>query len=45
MTGWRIGYMMGPDFIMEQAKKIHQYAVMCASTTSQYAAIGSFKKL
>lgn len=39
MTGWRLGYACGPKEIMEQITKIHQYAIMCAPTTSQYAAI------
>ena len=39
MTGWRLGYAMGPAMIMEQMVKIHQFAIMCAPTTSQYAAI------
>ena len=38
MTGWRLGYAMGPREIMSQMTKIHQYAIMCAPTTSQYAA-------
>lgn len=39
MTGWRLGFACGPEPIMEQITKIHQYAIMCAPTTSQYAAI------
>lgn len=39
MTGWRLGYAAGPREIMKQMIKIHQYAIMCAPTTSQYAAI------
>ncbi len=39
MTGWRLGYACGPEEIMEQVTKIHQFAIMCAPTTSQYAAI------
>jgi aminotransferase len=39
MTGWRMGYACGPADIITQMLKIHQYAVMCAPTTSQYAAI------
>ena len=39
MTGWRLGYACGPKEIMDQVTKIHQYAIMCAPTTSQYAAI------
>ena len=38
MTGWRLGYACGPKPIMEQITKIHQFAIMCAPTTSQYAA-------
>jgi len=39
MTGWRLGYACGPREIIKQMIKIHQYAIMCAPTTSQYAAI------
>ena len=39
MTGWRLGYICGPSVIIEQMLKIHQYAIMCAPTNSQYAAI------
>lgn len=39
MTGWRLGYACGPEPIIRQVTKIHQYAIMCAPTTSQYAAI------
>ncbi|HBT64220.1 MAG TPA: pyridoxal phosphate-dependent aminotransferase [Ruminococcaceae bacterium] len=39
MTGWRLGYACGPSELMEQVIKLHQYALMCAPTTSQYAAI------
>ena len=39
MTGWRLGYICGQKKIMEQMIKIHQYAIMCAPTKSQYAAI------
>ena len=39
MTGWRLGYACAPEQILEQMLKIHQYAIMCAPTTSQYAAI------
>ncbi|MBQ7936645.1 MAG: aminotransferase class I/II-fold pyridoxal phosphate-dependent enzyme, partial [Clostridia bacterium] len=39
MTGWRLGYACGPKEILEQVTKIHQFAIMCAPTTSQYAAI------
>ena len=43
MTGWRLGYACGPKPIMEQLTKIHQYAIMCAPTTSQYAAIEALR--
>ena len=43
MTGWRLGYAMGPDKIIEQMTKIHQFAIMCAPTTSQYAAIEALR--
>jgi aminotransferase len=43
MTGWRLGYAAGPAFIMEQMIKIHQFAIMCAPTTSQYAGIEAVK--
>ena len=39
MTGWRLGYICGPDEIISQMNKIHQYGVMSASTISQYAGI------
>ena len=39
MTGWRLGYAAGPAAAIKQMTKIHQYAIMCAPTTSQYAAI------
>lgn len=39
MTGWRLGYACGPKLIIEQMIKLHQYAIMCAPTNSQYAAI------
>lgn len=39
MTGWRLGYACGPNSIISQMTKIHQYAIMCAPTTSQYAAV------
>ncbi len=43
MTGWRLGYAMGPSVIIEQMTKIHQFAIMCAPTTSQYAAVEALK--
>ncbi len=39
MTGWRLGYAMGPEVILKQMTKIHQYCIMAAPTTSQYAAV------
>lgn len=43
MTGWRLGYATGPALIIEQMIKIHQFTIMCAPTTSQYAAIEALK--
>ena len=43
MTGWRLGYACGPRVILEQMLKIHQFAIMCAPTTSQYAAVDALK--
>lgn len=43
MTGWRLGYACGPKAIIEQMTKIHQFAIMCAPTTSQYAAVEALK--
>ena len=43
MTGWRLGYAMAPRVIAEQMTKIHQFAIMCAPTTSQYAAIAAVR--
>ena len=43
MTGWRLGYAVGPENIMSQMIKIHQFAIMCAPTTSQYAGIEALK--
>ena len=43
MTGWRLGYACGPREIIEQMTKIHQFAIMCAPTTSQYAAVDALK--
>lgn len=39
MTGWRLGYVCGPQAVMTELNKLHQYAIMCAPTTAQYAAI------
>lgn len=44
MTGWRLGYACGPKEIISQMTKIHQFAIMCAPTTSQYAAVEALKK-
>ena len=43
MTGWRLGYACGPHRIIEQMTKIHQFCIMCAPTTSQYAAIEALR--
>lgn len=43
MTGWRLGFACGPEEIISQMVKIHQYAIMCAPTTSQYAAVEALK--
>ena len=43
MTGWRMGYVCAPAVILKQMLKIHQFAIMCAPTTSQYAAIEALK--
>ena len=43
MTGWRLGYACGPEAIIAQMTKIHQFAIMCAPTTSQYAAVEALK--
>lgn len=44
MTGWRLGYALAPRIIAEQMTKIHQFAIMCAPTTSQYAALSAIKE-
>ncbi|MCD8024787.1 MAG: aminotransferase class I/II-fold pyridoxal phosphate-dependent enzyme [Candidatus Gastranaerophilales bacterium] len=44
MTGWRLGYACAPEPIIKQMTKIHQFAIMCAPTTSQYAAVEALKK-
>ena len=44
MTGWRLGYALAPEMIAVQMTKIHQFAIMCAPTTSQYAAINAIKE-
>ena len=43
MTGWRLGYAAAPSVILEQMLKIHQFAIMCAPTTSQYAAVSALR--
>ncbi|MBQ9333959.1 MAG: aminotransferase class I/II-fold pyridoxal phosphate-dependent enzyme [Lachnospiraceae bacterium] len=43
MTGWRLGYVCGPEDIIAQMTKIHQFAIMCAPTTSQYAAVEALR--
>ncbi|MCR4937015.1 MAG: aminotransferase class I/II-fold pyridoxal phosphate-dependent enzyme [Lachnospiraceae bacterium] len=43
MTGWRLGYVCAPELILKQMLKIHQFAIMCAPTTSQYAAVEAIK--
>ncbi len=43
MTGWRLGYACGPAEILQQMVKIHQFAIMCAPTTSQYAAVRALR--
>jgi len=43
MTGWRLGYALGPAPLIQAMTKVHQYAIMCAPTTSQYAAIAAMR--
>ena len=43
MTGWRLGFACAPKIILEQMLKIHQFAIMCAPTTSQYAAVEALR--
>ncbi len=43
MTGWRLGYACAPERLLSQMLKIHQFAIMCAPTTSQYAAVEALK--
>ncbi len=43
MTGWRLGYVCAPSVIIQQMTKIHQFAIMCAPTTSQYAAVTAIR--
>jgi aminotransferase len=44
MTGWRLGYVAGPRFLVDVMLKIHQYTALCASSISQWAAIEAIKK-
>ena len=44
MTGWRLGYACAPKLILEEMLKIHQFAIMCAPTTSQYAAVEALRE-
>ncbi len=43
MTGWRLGYALGPEAVIQAMTKMHQFTIMCAPTTSQYAAIEAMK--
>lgn len=43
MTGWRLGYACGPEWLIREMTKIHQFAIMCAPTTSQYAAVEAMR--
>ena len=43
MTGWRLGYCCGPEVIISQMTKLHQFAIMCAPTNSQYAAVEALR--
>ena len=43
MTGWRLGYACAPELILTQMLKIHQFAIMCAPTTSQYAGVDALR--
>ena len=43
MTGWRLGYALGPEAVIRMMTKVHQFAIMCAPTTSQYAAIEAMR--
>ena len=44
MTGWRLGYAMAPEIIAKEMTKIHQFDIMCAPTTSQYAAVSAIRE-
>ena len=44
MTGWRLGYLLAPEVWLKQMTKLHQYAIMCAPTMSQFAAIEALRK-
>lgn len=43
MTGWRLGYAVGPEEVIKQMVKVHQFVIMCAPTTSQYAAVEALR--
>jgi aminotransferase len=43
MTGWRLGYLCAPETWIKQMTKLHQYAIMCAPTVSQFAAVEALK--
>ena len=43
MTGWRLGYALGPSRVIKQMMKVHQFAIMCSPTISQYAAIEALR--
>ncbi len=43
MTGWRLGYALAPELIAREMTKIHQFCIMCAPTTSQYAAVEALR--
>ena len=43
MTGWRLGYTLAPREVTKQMLKVHQYAIMCAPTSSQYAAVEAMR--
>ena len=44
MTGWRLGYLIAPKVWLKQMTKLHQYAIMCAPTVSQFAAVEALKE-
>lgn len=43
MTGWRLGYACGPEILIQQMLKVHQFAIMCAPTTAQYAGVEALR--